>query len=80
MNRKSSARNQPSRSPKDRAPAPKAPDNKRQPSLASLRGEIDRLDLNLVSLLNRRAKLSRKSVSSNMTKGSRSGPRRGKTK
>jgi chorismate mutase / prephenate dehydratase len=57
MNRKSSARNQPSRSPKDRAPAPKAPDNKRQPSLASLRGEIDRLDLNLVSLLNRRAEI-----------------------
>ena len=57
MNRKSSARNQPSRSPKDRAPAPKTPDNKRQPSLASLRGEIDRLDLNLVSLLNRRAEI-----------------------
>ena len=57
MNRKLSARNQPSRSSKDRAPAAKAPENKRQPSLASLRNEIDRLDLNLVSLLNRRAEI-----------------------
>ena len=57
MNRKSSARNQPSRSPKDRAPAAKAADSKRQPSLASLRTEIDRLDQNLVSLLNRRAEV-----------------------
>ena len=57
MNRKLSARNQPSRSSKDRAPAAKPVDAKRQPSLASLRSEIDRLDQNLVSLLNRRAEV-----------------------
>jgi len=39
------------------APTPKA-DTKRAPTLASLRGEIDRIDKELVSLLNRRAEVA----------------------
>src|SRR4051812_6636233 len=39
-------------------PASAAADAKRAPSLASLRGEIDRLDKELVVLLNRRAEIS----------------------
>ena len=58
MNRKSSSRNQPARGSKDRGPPSKPSDSKRQPTLASLRGEIDRLDQNLVSLLNRRAEIA----------------------
>ena len=58
MTRKSSHRNQPARSAKDRAPSSKPTDSKRHPTVGSLRGEIDRLDQDLVALLNRRAAIS----------------------
>jgi chorismate mutase/prephenate dehydratase len=57
MSRKSSHRNQPARVSKDRAPSPKPSESKR-PTVGSLRGEIDRLDQDLVTLLNRRATIS----------------------
>jgi chorismate mutase/prephenate dehydratase len=57
MSRKSSHRNQPARVSKDRAPAAKPAESKR-PTVGSLRGEIDRLDQDLVALLNRRATIS----------------------
>jgi chorismate mutase / prephenate dehydratase len=51
--------------PRKTAPPPRSPsssrghaDTKRAPTLASLRSEIDRLDKELVSLLNRRAEIS----------------------
>src|SRR4051794_31058013 len=37
---------------------PHAPDAKRAPTLANLRGEIDRIDKELVSILNRRAEIA----------------------
>jgi chorismate mutase/prephenate dehydratase len=55
MSRKSAQRKQPARSSKDRTPSPKPSDTKRHPTVGSLRGEIDRLDQNIVTLLNRRA-------------------------
>jgi chorismate mutase/prephenate dehydratase len=58
MTRKPSPRNHPARSSKDRGSTPKSSDSKRQPSLVGLRGEIDRLDQNLVTLLNRRAEIA----------------------
>jgi len=58
MTRKSTHRNQPARSSKDRAPSSKPTDSKRHPTVGSLRGEIDRLDQDLVGLLNRRAAIS----------------------
>ena len=58
MTRKPSPRNQPARGSKDRGSAPKSSDSKRHPSLVGLRGEIDRLDQNLVTLLNRRAEIA----------------------
>jgi chorismate mutase/prephenate dehydratase len=41
-----------------KAPASEPADSKRTPSLTSLRGEIDQLDLDLVELLNRRAAIA----------------------
>src|SRR3954463_15925889 len=41
-----------------RAPAPVAVDSKRAHSLTNLRGEIDRIDKELVALLNRRAEFA----------------------
>lgn len=41
-----------------RAATPAAPEAKRAPTLASLRGEIDQIDLDLVKLLNRRAEIA----------------------
>jgi len=58
MTRKSSQRNQPARISKDRAPGSKPSDSKRHPTVGSLRGEIDRLDQDLVALLNRRAAIA----------------------
>jgi chorismate mutase/prephenate dehydratase len=56
MTRKSSSGNPPASVPKGSALG--SPDTKRVPSLASLRGEIDRLDKELVALLNRRAEIA----------------------
>ncbi|MFI5454180.1 MAG: prephenate dehydratase [Isosphaerales bacterium] len=58
MTRKSSQRNQPARISKDRAPSSKPSETKRHPTVGSLRGEIDRLDQELVSLLNQRAAIA----------------------
>jgi chorismate mutase/prephenate dehydratase len=58
MTRKPSPRNQPARGSKDRGSSPKSSESKRHPSLVGLRGEIDRLDQNLVTLLNRRAEIA----------------------
>src|SRR4051794_32128573 len=50
--------------PNNRTPSPgkgsnvEPPDSKRAPTLASLRGAIDQLDLDLVNLLNRRAEIA----------------------
>jgi len=55
MTRKPTHRNQPARASKERAPAAKPADTKKHPTVGSLRGEIDRLDQDLVALLNRRA-------------------------
>jgi len=41
-----------------RGASSESPDSKRTPTLASLRGEIDQLDLDLVKLLNRRASIA----------------------
>ncbi len=57
MNRKSSSK-PPAPGPKEPAGPSKASESKRPPSLASLRGQIDRLDQELVELLNRRAEIS----------------------
>ena len=43
--------------PSSRTPAA-APDEKRAPTLTSLRGDIDRIDKELVALLNRRAEIA----------------------
>ncbi len=51
----------PRKPPPERRPSPTSPapaDAKRSPSLASLRGEIDRIDKDLVALLNRRAEFA----------------------
>jgi chorismate mutase/prephenate dehydratase len=58
MTRKPSTRNRHVRSAKDRRPSAKPSESKRAPTLASLRGEIDRLDRELVTLLNRRAHIA----------------------
>src|SRR5437016_1145700 len=58
MNRKSSPGKRPARGSKDQPVASKASGGHRLPSLASLRAEIDRLDQELVHLLNRRAEIS----------------------
>src|SRR5271168_3143790 len=58
MTRKPTPRNQPARGSKNRGSSPKSSDSKRHPSLVGLRGEIDRLDQNLVALLNRRAEIA----------------------
>jgi chorismate mutase/prephenate dehydratase len=58
MNRKSSSRNRPARVSRGRAPASKTSESKRHPTLTSLRGQIDRLDQDLVGLLNRRAEIA----------------------
>jgi chorismate mutase / prephenate dehydratase len=73
MSRKPAPRSRTPRVPaKERAPAPKSPPptkgpppktvepNKRAPSLVNLRGEIDRVDQDLVNLLNRRAEIATK--------------------
>jgi chorismate mutase / prephenate dehydratase len=57
MNRKSSSK-PPAPGPKEPAGPSKASEPKRAPTLASLRGQIDRLDQELVDLLNRRAEIS----------------------
>src|SRR6187549_3288049 len=51
----------PRKPPPDRRPSPTNPDPadaKRAPTLASLRGEIDRVDKELIALLNRRAEFA----------------------
>jgi chorismate mutase / prephenate dehydratase len=58
MNRKSSSRNRPARVTRGRAPASRTSESKRHPTLSSLRGQIDRLDQDLVGLLNRRAEIA----------------------
>ena len=58
MTRKPSPRNQPARGSKERGPTSKPTDSKRHPNLGALRGEIDRVDQNLVTLLNRRAEIA----------------------
>ncbi len=58
MNRKSSSSKRPAPRPKEPAAPSKASESRRSPSLASLRGEIDRLDHELVGLLNRRAEVA----------------------
>jgi chorismate mutase/prephenate dehydratase len=61
MTRKSPPRNRPARPPvKGRATASKPSENKRALSLGALRDEIDRVDSNLVNLLNRRAEIATK--------------------
>src|ERR1700722_11954128 len=58
MNRKPPPANTPpARGAKDRGSSSKPVDHKKQPTLGSLRGEIDKLDQNLVGLLNRRAEI-----------------------
>ena len=82
MNRKSSSRNQP-------APGPKEPAGSCEgggveaasPAWPACGGEIDRLDQELVELLNRRAEIvGRRSARSSTTRGWRSGRRRGRTR
>ena len=58
MNRKPPSNSQPARGAKDRGSSSKPVDHKRQPTLGALRGEIDKLDQNLVGLLNRRAEIA----------------------
>jgi chorismate mutase/prephenate dehydratase len=58
MTRKPAPRNQPARGSKDRHVPSKPSDSKRHNSLGNLRGEIDRLDQNLIGLLNRRAEIA----------------------
>jgi chorismate mutase/prephenate dehydratase len=58
MNRKSSPRKATGSGSKNPPAAPKAPPPPRPPSLASLREQIDRLDQELVQLLNRRAEIA----------------------
>src|SRR5262249_49112961 len=50
----------PTPGPKGAGAPSKRADSKQPPSLSSLRGEIDRLDRDLVSLLNRRAEIAAK--------------------
>ena len=58
MNRKPASNSQPARGSKDRGSSSKPADAKRPPTLGALRGEIDKLDQNLVGLLNRRAEIA----------------------
>jgi chorismate mutase/prephenate dehydratase len=58
MNQKSSSRSRPGQAPKDQGPALKSSSAKKTPTLASLRAEIDRMDQELVQLLNRRSEIS----------------------
>src|SRR5205085_9525176 len=58
MNRKSSPGKRPAGGSKEQPTPSKAAEAHRLPSLASLRAEIDRLDQELVHLLNRRAEIS----------------------
>jgi chorismate mutase/prephenate dehydratase len=57
MTRKSSPQNARSAPPATKAPA-SPPDTKRAPTLSSLREEIDRIDKELVAILNRRAEIA----------------------
>jgi chorismate mutase/prephenate dehydratase len=57
MNRKSFSRNRSARASKPHGSAARAPDTKRAPTLETLRGEIDRLDQDLVKLMNQRAEV-----------------------
>lgn len=56
MSRKSAS--DPKKGPTPKRPASAAADTKRAPTLAALRGEIDRIDKDLVELLNRRADIA----------------------
>src|SRR5580700_5207276 len=58
MNRKSSPRKGPGSGSKNPPAASKSSQAQRPPTLASLRSEIDRLDQELVKLLNRRAEIA----------------------
>ncbi len=58
MNRKTSPRKGPAAGSKDQRIASKSAQAQRPPNLATLRGEIDRLDQELVQLLNRRAEIA----------------------
>ena len=93
MNRKSSPRKgaapEPEKPPKGPAAGSKNPPRRSQvvaqpprpPTLANLRGEIDRLDQELVKLLNRRAEIAhRRSGRSRTNMAWRSGRRPAKTR
>jgi chorismate mutase/prephenate dehydratase len=58
MNRKSSPSKRPTPGAKGTGAPSKRAESKQPPSLTSLRGEIDRLDRELVNLLNRRAEIA----------------------
>ncbi len=58
MNRKPSRNQQPTRGSKSQGTASKSSASHRAPSLESLRGEVDRLDQQLVALLNRRTEIT----------------------
>ena len=58
MTRKPASNSQPARGSKDRGSFVETVRSKRHPTLGALRGEIDRLDQNLVGLLNRRAEIA----------------------
>ena len=61
------------------APAESA-DTKRAPALSNLRGQIDKLDLDLVSLLNRRAEIASQIGQIKHTEGWTSGRRPARTR
>ncbi len=58
MNRKPSRSHQPTRGSKSQGTTAKPSQSHRAPSLESLRGEVDRLDQQLVALLNRRTEIT----------------------
>jgi chorismate mutase / prephenate dehydratase len=58
MNRKSSSPGRPGQPSKDQGPSSKTAGSKKLPTLASLRAEIDRMDQDLVKLLNHRSEIS----------------------
>jgi len=58
MNRKPSRSNPPARGGKSQGTASRSSESHRAPSLESLRGEVDRLDQQLVALLNRRTEIT----------------------
>jgi len=58
MNRKPSRSHQPARGSKSQGTTSKTSESRRAPSLESLRGEVDRLDQQLVALLNRRTEIT----------------------